>query len=146
MSRFISSSDKFKLIRLIEHLYKNDKLYHSMTCFYNPIEDIYRFEYIIGLSESCSLAEDGYKQYIQDGFLKIINYRNNNKENYIPYFVFSLDSKSLVENRYITVNKLRSPQSYFVNNLIDCIRAIDFINKGDGPFIEYIRHIYDKIR
>ena len=152
MEKLISTSDKFKLIRLIKHLNKIEKLYCNkmLIPFVNQanLETCYETVYYVGITNYFKVYNVGLKYYSENGFL-ILSKANSDKNGSIKFNV-DFDFSKLKERQdyfigSFNLNNIKDYFGLFLSNFISFIMENEFIVENNKNLIEYISYIYEKI-
>ena len=136
----LSNSDKFKLIRLLNHLQAEDKLYISIIGYFSE------FYIIIGIKkyQPCCLSwnEAFHPIKMNEGILTFLKRRDEENG-----FVNFNTKNTIFEEREINARyNLYEAYDKDVKYIINRIKENDFIYEDKSSITEYIRYVYNKIK
>ena len=138
----LSASDKFKLIRLIEHLYKNDKLYFDYFVFGHG------YLFVIGTRRIyfnlCLNKETNKINWNKISKGLIVFFKSNLED--FGYVNFSLSHANFkYSDNIVGKYMLRKPlERVEVDIIILEIKNYNYINLNNNSITEYIKYNYEE--
>ena len=148
MSRFVSISDKIKLVNLIKDLHEKKRLFCVIEKNYNKPLILKKVEkYKIGLYPACWDVKVDGKIYYCRSFLEII--KEKDSSNIISEVRFSvkpiISQNSFINNSHILENSHNLSDKYdFIKEVTKFIRNNNFAVKSNNntSITDYIKYVY----